>query len=400
MHTFQSIKKLNQAVQVSLLGEASAYNFSVLKRPKYGPSAMPKGHSLIKYKNQYFLFTSEPPSEGQGATNPNWTKAAIWQCDRNGKRTAPLEDPLWDSKKDGWSAEDAFDSFLDYTGGDLSEAAKAKNEDFAFSTKQANAAAKRLGAKLIATTVGEDGYEGFEYHLLQKGNLFSIVSYAYGDYSGLDGDPGPNTVKDFIAQTKMGNHSGEGQFQSKQALLSSFSHIFDNHDKQAEAFMRSKLNLKESLEHITEAATPGKPETMAQKHGRMSRFGEAMYNHKEYLAFAKQVAKDWHSGDMALNRMQSLIESDFAWLMRTNIHGINTGYVNAEHETEIQNLMKAFRKRVKSEGLEPTSRLGDGGGFVGSAMGKITPNQIGEYFDLIVNFITIDWPKIAPSTLK
>ena len=362
---------------------------------------------------------------------------------------------------------------------DITEA-KANNEDFAFSTKQANAAAKRLGAKLIATTVGEDGYEGFEYHLLQKGNLFSIVSYAYGDYSGLDGDPGPNTVKDFIDQTKMGNHSGEGQFQSKQALLSSFRQIFDDHDKQAEAFMRSKLNLKESLEHITEAtasmqakaaakklmirlygkgtvtfeshsgghfvehqsvmngdnhahtfdpvtgkisktahvtssyygesvtnrqditeaATPGKPETMAQKHGRMSRFGEAMYNHKEYLAFAKQVAKDWHSGDMALNRMQSLIESDFAWLMRTNIHGINTGYVNAEHETEIQNLMKAFRKRVKSEGLEPTSRLGDGGGFVGSAMGKITPNQIGEYFDLIVNFITIDWPKIAPSTLK
>ena len=113
--------------------------------------------------------------------------------------------------------------------------------DFVFSTKQAKAAAKQLGAKLIATTVGEDGYEGFEYHLLQKGNLFSIVSYAYGDYSGLDGDPGPNTVKDFIAQTKMGNHSGEGQFQSKQALLSSFSQIFDDHDKQAEAFMRSKL---------------------------------------------------------------------------------------------------------------------------------------------------------------
>ena len=130
MHTFQSIKKLNQAVQVSLLGEASAYNFSVLKRPKYGSSAMPKGHSLIKYRNQYFLFTSEPPSEGQGATNPNWTKAAIWQCDRNGKRTAPLEDPLWDSKKDGWSAEDAFDSFLDYTGGDLSEAAKETTMEY------------------------------------------------------------------------------------------------------------------------------------------------------------------------------------------------------------------------------------------------------------------------------
>ena len=158
--------------------------------------------------------------------------------------------------------------------------------------------------------------------------------------------------------------------------------------------------LRETIQDITEAATTGKPETMAQKHGRMSRFGDAMYNHKEFLAFAKEVAKDWDSGNMALNRMQSLIESDFAWLMQTNIHGINTGYVNAEHEAELRNLMKAFRKRVKSEGLEPTSRLGDGGGFVGSAMGKITPNQIGAYFDLIVDFVKNDWPAIAPSTLK
>ena len=165
-------------------------------------------------------------------------------------------------------------------------------------------------------------------------------------------------------------------------------------------FLKFKSKKDRSKKDITEAATTGKPETMAQKHGRMSRFGDAMYNHKEFLAFAKEVAKDWDSGDMALNRMQSLIESDFAWLMQTNIHGINTGYVNAEHEAELRNLMKAFRKRVKSEGLEPTSRLGDGGGFVGSAMGKITPNQIGAYFDLIVDFVKNDWPAIAPSTLK
>lgn len=151
---------------------------------------------------------------------------------------------------------------------------------------------------------------------------------------------------------------------------------------------------------LAEAATSGKAETMAQKHSRMGRGGEAMYYHKEYLAFVKEVAKDWDSGNMALNRMQSLIESDFSWLMQTNLHGINTGYVNAKHEAELRNLMKAFRKRVKSEGLEPTSRLGDGGGFVGSAMGKITPNQIGAYFDLIVDFVQNDWPRIAPSTLK
>ena len=118
---------------------------------------------------------------------------------------------------------------------------EAKDEDFVFSTKQAKAAAKQLGAKLLATTVGSDTYEGFEYHLLQKGDLFSIVSYQFNDYSGYDGNPGLSTVKAFIAQTKTGNHNGEGQFQSKQALLSNFSDIFDSDDKEAEAFMRSKL---------------------------------------------------------------------------------------------------------------------------------------------------------------
>ena len=113
--------------------------------------------------------------------------------------------------------------------------------DFVFSAKQAKAAAKQLGAKLIATTVGSDAYEGFEYHLLQKGDLFSIVSYQFNDYSGYNGNPGLSTVKAFIAQTKTGNHNGEGQFQSKQALLSNFSDIFDSDDKEAEAFMRSKL---------------------------------------------------------------------------------------------------------------------------------------------------------------
>ena len=114
-------------------------------------------------------------------------------------------------------------------------------EGFAFSTKQAKAAAKQLGVKLLATTVGSDTYEGFEYHLLQKGDLFSIVSYQFNDYSGYNGNPGLSTVKAFIAQTKTGNHNGEGQFQSKQALLSNFSDIFDSDDKEAEAFMRSKL---------------------------------------------------------------------------------------------------------------------------------------------------------------
>ena len=346
---------------------------------------------------------------------------------------------------------------------DITEA-KAKNEDFAFSTKQAQAAAKRLGAKLIATIVGEDGYEGFEYHLLQKGNLFSIVSYAYGDYSGLDDDPGPNTVKDFIDQTKMGNHSGEGQFQSKQSLLSSFSLIFDNHDKQAEAFMRSKLNLKESLEHITEgtaskqakaaakdymielygkgkvtfasgfnghyvehddgkgdtyshtfnpvtgkisrepritssyygesvtnrqditeAATPGKPETMAQKHGRMEPKG--FKKRREWVVFCKEVLKDWKSGDMALNRMEMVmgeiqhISYDMGHFdTRDMSDPFDPKYINA--------VGRAFRKSIGKR--ERVGRLGMGGGF-NPSMGKVTINEITEYLTAVLDFCQSEW---------
>ena len=190
---------------------------------------------LDYYVVKWYRDNTEKEPSGQYKNNTMYTE--VWRSDKNGKvdvrNGTEYERQRWHSGKSIMAQFLKFRSKKDIT--------EAKNEDFVFSIKQAKAAAKQLGAKLIATTVGEDGYEGFEYHLLQKGNLFSIVSYAYGDYSGLDGDPGPNTVKDFIAQTKMGNHSGEGQFQSKQALLSSFSQIFDDHDKQAEAFMRSKL---------------------------------------------------------------------------------------------------------------------------------------------------------------
>ena len=47
--------------------------------------------------------------------------------------------------------------------------------DFVFSTKQAKAAAKQLGAKLLATTVGSDAYEGSEYHLLQNRLCYQIL---------------------------------------------------------------------------------------------------------------------------------------------------------------------------------------------------------------------------------
>jgi len=77
------------------------------------PASFPKNWTLIQWGTRYFCFTTEPKSQGQGPTNSNWTKAAIWKCDKNGKRTHPTEDPVWDSKSDGWTAEEAMDRWLD-----------------------------------------------------------------------------------------------------------------------------------------------------------------------------------------------------------------------------------------------------------------------------------------------
>ena len=157
-------------------------------------------------------------------------------------------------------------------------------------------------------------------------------------------------------------------------------------------------NFKELRQGLGEA-TVGKPETMAQRHTRLMGYDGrggtdyAYLDQKKFLAAVREFAKDWHSGDMALNRMQSLITFELVWLM----HGPMTTGTQDSYTDLMAKLSAAFRKRVKSAGLEPTSRLGGGGGFKGSAMGKITPNQIGAYFDLIVDFVQNDWPRIAKS---
>jgi len=260
------------------------------------PPGFPKNWTLIQWGNRYFCFTKEPKSQGQGEENPNWTKAAIWKCDRNGKRTSPTEDPLWDSKQDGWSAEEAMDRWLDSYA---------------------------------------DPYEA-----LEEG-------------------------------TKVQESTQEDRMK----------------------------NFKELQQSLGEA-TVGKPETMAQKHTRLMGYDGrggtdyAYLDQKKFLTAVREFAKDWHSGDMALNRMQTLITFELAWLMRGPMA---TGTAVDPYTDLMAKLAAAFRKRVKSAGLEPTSRLGEGGGFKGSAMGKITPNQIGAYFDLVVDFVQNDWPKIAKS---
>jgi hypothetical protein len=150
-----------------------------------------------------------------------------------------------------------------------------------------------------------------------------------------------------------------------------------------------KANLRES--------TPGKPETMAQKHTRMAGYGMGQPAHKsqkQMLSYVREVAADWKSGDMPLSRAQALITAELGWLRIGS--GIPGGGTESQ---EMDALAAAFRKKVKAAGLEPTSRLGKGSGF-NPSMGKITPNQIQAYFDLIVDFVQNDWPKIAKSTVE
>lgn len=153
-------------------------------------------------------------------------------------------------------------------------------------------------------------------------------------------------------------------------------------------------NFKELQQGLAES-TPGKPETMAQKHARLQGYDGkggtdyAYKSQKRFLAFVQEVARDWHSGDMALSRMESLVTSELGWLM----HGSSWGDESDPDVILMNALSREFRKQVKSAGLEPTTRLGKGGGF-NPAMGKITPNQIGRFFDLVVDFVKNDWTKI------
>lgn len=241
------------------------------------PAGMPKGHTLIQWGNRYFCFAADP--NGVGMVLGRKATAAIWKCDRSGKRN-PNELPVWDIGSGGlkWDAEEAMDAWLD---------------DYA------------------------DPYDALE------------------------------------EATRVQESAG-----------------------------------------LTES-TPGKPETMAQKHARLQGYDGkggtdyAFKSQKRYLAFVQEVARDWHSGDMALSRMESLVTSDLAWL----VHGSSWGD-GTDPDVILMNALAAeFRKQVKSAGLEPTTRLGKGGGF-NPAMGKITPNQIGRFFDLVVDFVKNDWTKI------
>jgi len=100
--------------------------------------------------------------------------------------------------------------------------------------------------------------------------------------------------------------------------------------------------------------TTNNTETMAQKHDRMYRDLPLVY-------FLAEVQSDWQSGDMALSRMESVVEFNLNFL------------------TRIKGYKKFFGKQ------ERIGRMGKGNGF-NPGMGRVTPNEIAAYFDTC-----IDW---------
>ena len=98
-----------------------------------------------------------------------------------------------------------------------------------------------------------------------------------------------------------------------------------------------------------------KNETMAQKHSRM-------YRDLPLIDFITEVAEDWKSGNMALNRMESVVTSELGFLTR------DKGY------------NKFFGK------MERIGRLGKGYGW-NPSMGKVTPNEIAAYLARCIEFV-------------
>jgi len=112
-----------------------------------------------------------------------------------------------------------------------------------------------------------------------------------------------------------------------------------------------------------------KTETMAQKHTRM-------YRDLPLIDFITEVAADWKSGNMALNRMESVVEFDLNLLRGCK------GY------------KKFFSKQ------ERIGRLGKTGYGWNPAMGKVTPNEITAYFDACIDFILENhWDRLTATQI-
>lgn len=139
------------------------------------------------------------------------------------------------------------------------------------------------------------------------------------------------------------------------------------------------------LEEAAGLKSPGKPETMAQKHARM--IPKGFKKRREWVSFCREVVKDWKSGDMALNRLEMVMSSINALYTDSNsYYATNTpeqfdpSYINA--------VAQAFKKHIGK--MERIGRLGKGGGF-NPSMGKITPNEITAYLESVLDFCEKGW---------
>ena len=148
--------------------------------------------------------------------------------------------------------------------------------------------------------------------------------------------------------------------------------------------------VKESVD-LGEAAgnekSPGKPETMAQKHGRMQPRG--FKKRREWVVYAREVLKDWKSGDMAINRLEMVMSTINH--IGYPIQNFDTRGMTEPFDPDyITAVGRAFKKSIGK--MERVGRLGIGGtGFNPSSVGKVTPNEITAYLEAVVDFCENGW---------
>jgi hypothetical protein len=147
--------------------------------------------------------------------------------------------------------------------------------------------------------------------------------------------------------------------------------------------------VKESL-GLDEAAgnekSPGKPETMAQKHGRMLPRG--FKKRKEWVVYCREILKDWKSGDMALSRLESVM-SEFQSI-GYGVQNFDTrGMTEPFDPKYIDAVGKAFKKSIGKG--ERVGRMGKTGYGFNPAMGRVTPNEITAYLQAVLDFCENEW---------
>ena len=142
----------------------------------------------------------------------------------------------------------------------------------------------------------------------------------------------------------------------------------------------------EIIRSLLSEASPalGKPETMAQRQNRLLNTGSA-WSQEKTLRYAQEILKDWKSGDMALSRLDSAL-GGVRWLADKS--GAFPPGMDPRQLQVLQALQVAFLKKHRqvSKGASLNT--------VYKSIANVTPNQVTDFLEAVVDFCKNDWKDI------